>query len=135
MAEGLEFTFKIEDHTKEVLEAMKEQLEVGLAAVGEKMEDNAKGGCPVRTGRLRDSIVYVTKDSHGTPGPKAEGDDGKPKGKAEEYEVQIGTNVKYAPRQEFGDNISHKTGGAHFLRNAAANHADKYKSILETALS
>ncbi|HCJ37811.1 MAG TPA: hypothetical protein DHV37_05735 [Erysipelotrichaceae bacterium] len=134
MPSEFKLDIKIEDHTEEVLEAMKDQLELGLKAVGESMEGHAKDGCPVRTGRLRDSIVYVTEKSHGSPGPKAQGKDGIPHGNAEKNEVQVGTNVEYAPSQEYGDNIRHRVGGAHFLRNAAANHHAEYKSILEAAL-
>ena len=43
----------------------------------------------------------------------------------EENDVYIGTNVEYAPVQE---NIHH------FLKNAAANHGDEYKKIMETSL-
>lgn len=131
---GLSMSIKIEDHTDEVLEEMRKQLELGLASVGESMEGHAKDGCPVDTGRLRDSIVYVTETSQGSPGPKAQDDDGIPHGTPDECEVQVGTNVVYAPYQEYGDSFSHTTGGAHFLRNAAANHTAEYKSILEAAL-
>ena len=45
--------------------------------------------------------------------------------KIEDNAVYIGTNVEYAPVQE---NIHH------FLKNAAANHGDEYKKIMETSL-
>lgn len=129
-------SMKIEviDHTDEALEYLREQVQLGLGAIGEAMEGHAKEGCPIDTGRLRDSITYVTKTAQGSAGPKAQEGDASPRGTPEELEVQVGTNVKYAKYQEFGDNMSHRTGGAHFLRNAAANHADEYKTILETAL-
>lgn len=131
---GLSMSIKIEDHTEEVLEAMKEQLKLGLDAVGEAMEGHAKEGCPEHTGRLRDSITYVTETSQGVPGHRAQSGDADKRGTPDEFEVQVGTNVKYAPYQEYGDNYSHRTGGAHFLRNAAANHTSEYKSKLEAAL-
>ena len=48
--------------------------------------------------------------------------------------MYIGTNVEYAPYVEYGDNATHKTGGAHFLRDAAAEHGEHYKQIMEAAL-
>ena len=113
---------------------MKEQLALGLDAVGEKMEDFAKKACPVDSGRLKDSITYITQTSQGEAGPKAESGDTTPRGTPDENEVQVGTNVKYAKYMEFGDKYSHKTGRAHFLRDAAANHSSTYKKILEAAL-
>lgn len=131
---GISMQISLESHTEEVLEAMKEQLRLALDAVGESMEGHAKSECPVDTGRLRDSIVYATETSQGSPGPNAQSGDSEKKGSPDEFEVQVGTNVVYAPYQEYGDNMSHRTGGAHFLRNAAANHASEYKSILEAGL-
>lgn len=125
---------KVIDNTDEAIKALKLQLAIGLAAVGEEMEGKAKDGCPVDTGRLRDSIVYVTQHATGNSGPMAVGDDSAPRGTPDEYEVQVGTNVVYAPYQEFGDNMSHKTGGAHFLRNAASSNQARYKALLEAAL-
>ena len=102
------------DNSQAVLNALKNQIEQGLIAVGETAEGYAKEGAPVDTGRLRNDITYKVN--------------------AEEYEVQVGTNVEYAPYQEYGDNYSHKTGGAHFLRNSLSNHVNEYKAILEAAL-
>ena len=45
----------------------------------------------------------------------------------------IGTNVKYAKKQETG-NYKHTSGAAHFMRDAVATHADEYKRIVETQL-
>ena len=48
--------------------------------------------------------------------------------------VYIGSNVKYAKKQEEGD-YKHTSGASHFLRDAAATHGDEYKRILEIQLS
>lgn len=103
----------ITDKSREVLEAMKEQVILGLAAVGQEAEGYAKEGCPVDTGRLRNSINNAVDE--------------------EALEVYVGTNVEYAPDVEYEER-PHKVGGAHFLRNSISDHTDAYKAILEAAL-
>ena len=104
---------KIEnDHTEECLAAMSEQVKLALDSIGLTAVGYAMDNCPVDTGRLRNSISYDVIDR----------------------DVYIGTNVEYAPYVEFRDNASHKTGKAHFLRDAAANHGQHYSAILEAAL-
>lgn len=105
---------KIDDHSAEVLAAMTQQVAVALESIGQEAEGYAKDNCPVDTGRLRNSIAHKVVDS--------------------EKAVYIGTNVEYAPYVEYGDKATHKTGGAHFLRDAAATHGEHYKAILEAAL-
>lgn len=104
---------KIDDHSAEVLAAMKSQVLLGLEAIGQEAEGYAKEDCPVDTGRLRNSIAHAVVDS--------------------EKAVYIGTNVEYAPYVEYRD-ARHTTGKAHFLRDAAADHGDHYKAIMEAAL-
>lgn len=104
---------EITDKSREVLEAMKEQVILGLAAVGQEAEGYAKEGCPVDTGRLRNSINNAVDD--------------------EAFEVYVGTNVEYAPDVEYEDK-PHKVGGAHFLRNSISDHTDHYKAIMEAIL-
>lgn len=101
------------DYSDKVIAEMKERLVVALEAVGEECEGYAKADCPVDTGRLRDSIAHKVKK--------------------DEYSVYIGTNVEYATVQEFGD-FNHKVGKKHYLKDAAANHADHYKAVLKAAL-
>lgn len=103
---------KITDNSEIVKEAMLRQLALGLKAVGMQAESHAKAGCPVDTGRLRNSITHV-EDSN---------------------KVIIGTNVEYAAKQEYGD-FSHSVGGAHYLRNAAADHTSEYMQLIKDALS
>lgn len=101
----------LDSHTSEVLAAMREQVAIALESIGQEAEGYAKDDCPVDTGRLRNSISHAV-----------EGDD-----------VYIGTNVEYAPYVEYGD-YRHTTGKRHFLRDAAVNHGDHYKAIMEAAL-
>lgn len=106
-------TVDLKDNAQEVLAAMREQVLLGLEAIGQEAEGYAKDECPVDTGRLRNSIAHAV-----------DGDENK---------VYIGTNVEYAPYVEYGE-YKHTTGKNHFLRDAAANHGDHYKAILEAAL-
>ena len=104
---------ELTDHSAEVLEAMKDQVILALKSIGQEAEGYAKDECPVDTGRLRNSIANKVVE--------------------EEKAVYIGSNVEYAPYVEFKD-ATHKTGKAHFLRDAITNHTDHYKAILEAAL-
>jgi hypothetical protein len=103
----------MKDHSPEILKAMKDQIILGLKSIGQECEGYAKEDCPVDTGRLRNSISHKVASG--------------------EQAVYIGTNVEYAPYVEYGD-YAHTTGKNHFLRDAAANHGDHYKEIMEAAL-
>ena len=91
----------------------------------------------VDTGRLRNSITYAVKGGQGeanqSPGTEADPDEYRKLAEPEEKTVYIGTNVKYAPPVELRD-VNHKSGKAHFLRDAVANHGKKYEEIAKTAL-
>lgn len=78
-----------------------------LEVIGLEAEGYAKDGCPVDTGRLRNSITHATEDNS----------------------VYIGTNVEYAEWNEF-----HNKRKPHFLRNAATQHTPKYKAIVKAGL-
>lgn len=103
---------KFTSHRKEVEAAVHQALITGLNACGMVAETYAKKESPVDTGRLRNSIAHTVDK--------------------EEPAAYIGTNVEYAPYQEFG--TSRGVKAKHFLRNAAQNHTPEYKSILEDAL-
>lgn len=126
---------KFTDNSGKVLDEMARKKILALAQIGMIAEKYAKENCPVDTGRLRNSITYATKTDQGTPnqsgGAKADSEDYKKKSTPDENSVYIGTNVVYAPKQEYGDSFHHTTGGAHFLKNAATSHGDEYKSEVE----
>lgn len=105
---------KIADHSPQVLAAMKDQVARALESIGQEAEGYAKDECPTDTGRLRNSIAHQVDSG--------------------EQAVYIGTNVEYAPYVEYGEKARHPVGKAHFIRDAAANHGDHYKSILEATL-
>lgn len=108
-------TIKIGDYSDDIIKSMQRQLQNGLLACGTIAEGYAKEECPVDTGRLRNSITNSVQTSEN------------------EAAVYIGTNVEYAPQVEFMD-ISHKTGNAHFLKNAVTNHTEEYEKTIEAAL-
>lgn len=107
MATGVTFT----DNSAAVLDEMKVKMAAALEAIGGQAEMYAKTDCPVDTGRLRSSISHAVSDDT----------------------AYIGTNVEYAPDIEYRD-MNHKTGKAHFLRDAAATHGEEYKKITQDIL-
>ena len=128
---------RISDHSSQVLAEFAKNLTAGLKAIGFTAEKHAKEECPVDTGRLRNSITFAITDyqspANTSPGAKADPDEYKEKASPEKSTVYIGTNVEYAPAVEYRD-IQHKTGKAHFIKNAAANHGDEYKAVMKAAL-
>ena len=125
------------DNSAEVLQAMREQVMLGLEAIGQEAEGYAKDECPVDTGRLRNSISNKVVD--------------------DENAVYIGTNVHYGIYVEYGtgkyaDNgmgrktpwsyqddkgewhYTHGMKPRHFLKKAVSDHDGHYKSIMEAAL-
>lgn len=109
--------FHVEDHSKEVLQAMKAAKERALEAIGLQAEAYAKKKCPVGTpestgipgyigGTLRNSISHTTdKDS-----------------------AYIGTNVEYAPYVEMGTVFMDPRP---YLKPAATEHSSEYKAIVK----
>lgn len=127
-------TVDFNDNSGEVLAALKNAVDRGLCACGERAVGYAQDNCPVDTGRLRGSITY-----------EVDGDD-----------CYIGTNVEYAPYIEFGTGVYAEEGGRQtpwifqdangnwyqmdgtkpqpFLRPAASNHSSEYVDILKDSL-
>ena len=101
---------KVIDNSDKVIEAFWDQFTKGLSTVGNVAEGYAKEKCPVDTGRLRNSISNAVYDN----------------------DAYIGTNVEYAPYQEYG--TSRGVSGKHFLRDAASDHSSEYRGIMESAL-
>lgn len=114
---------KIEDNSEEVLEALHDKVVDWLEAIGEDAADTAARRAPVGTpestgipgyigGTLKNSISSAVVEN--------------------ENAVYIGTNVEYAPYQEFGTSRGIK--GKHFLQFGATAHQAEYKSLLEEKL-
>lgn len=104
---GINFTIK--DNSDLFLNALPEQVERAMEAVGLQAERHAKEECPVDTGRLRNSI------SHSVSGNSA----------------YIGTNVEYAPYVEMGTS---RMSAQPYLKPAATEHGEEYKQIVKTYL-
>jgi hypothetical protein len=102
---------KLEDYSDLTIEQFESAVLRGLEACGMVAETYAKQECPVDTGRLRNSIAHTVDES--------------------EKAAYIGTNVEYGPYIEYGH---HSYGGHHMLKNAASNHTDEYKRIIEDSL-
>lgn len=125
------------DNSDRILREFDRKIALACEMIGSEAERNAKEDCPVDTGRLRNSITYAVKGGQGLanqePGEQADPEEYRKLTEPEEKTVYIGTNVKYAPPVELRD-VNHKSGKAHFLRDAVANHGKKYEEIAKTAL-
>lgn len=98
--------FNLEDHSDEIMRALRKQEYAALEAIGLQAERHAKEKCPVVTGRLRNSISHTAQDRT----------------------AYIGTNVEYAPYVELGTS---KRKPKPFLKPAAQNYSEEYKAILK----
>lgn len=96
------------DNSDVIKNALPEQIEIALEAVGLQAEGYAKLKCPVDTGRLRNSITHATVKR--------------------EKAVYIGTNVEYAPYVEMG---TVKQKAQPYLAPAVTEHVPEYKAIAE----
>lgn len=123
------------DNTEEILGMIKKAITRALVKIGMKAEGYAKEYVPTDTGNLKNSITFQVRDS--------------------EKAVYIGTNCEYAPYVELGTGKYysggrptawsyqdakgnwHRTTGQRpqpYLKPAAANHGDEYRSILENEM-
>ena len=124
------FNFELKSNRKEVLRGSEEAVERGLAAIGMRAvtythRPKERGGTPVDTGRLRNSIAWATASQGGG------GTDAPLGGGADDRTVIIGTNVEYGEIVEEGTS---KRKPAHMLRNALTDGSDEYARIMEAAL-
>ena len=149
MAKNIEYR----DNTEEVLSALESAIRRGNESIGLAAEGHAKkkltkevytGDKPYKlTGRLRNSITYALagEETH-VKSYTANKKKGEKERKTYTYEgtaegkkgsgVYIGTNVEYAPGIELGTH--RKAGAVHFLQDAAANHSDEYKKLMEDSM-
>lgn len=115
---------KFTNYTNEVLKKANKIFDDAMEVVAMQGESNAIAEVTklvydtppspryVRTGALRNSLSHKYVKAEKT--------------------AYIGTNLEYAPYVEYGSrNMTERP----FLRNAAQNYSDEYKSILEDALA
>lgn len=84
----------------------------------------------VDTGRLRGSLTFITEDKQGgsiSRVPQNTSDDFVT-GSGEKNAVIVGTNVKYATKQE----MENKKGA--FLRPSVTDYREDYKNIVKNAM-
>ena len=142
----MSYTYK--DNSAEVLSALERAKKRGLTAIGMAAEGHAKkkltkevytGDKPYKlTGRLRNSITFAISGEpaniqsysgdHGEAGGSYSGSAPDDKDMA----VYVGTGVEYAAGIETGSH--RKAGGVHFLQDAAANHSDEYRRLMEDSM-
>ena len=106
-------SYSYKDNTDEVLSALEKAKKRGLEAIGLTAEGYAKKnlypGHGFDTGNLRN------RTSHAVEGDAA----------------YIGTNVEYAPYVELG---ARGRKGIHYLQQAASEHTDEYKRLMEDSM-
>ena len=95
--------------TDDVIRELRLAIHRALVKIGLVVVGYAKRLCPVRTGRLRNSITFFTDDDT----------------------VITGTNVEYAQCVEEGTS---EQKAQPYLRPAVENHLDKYQAIVEDEL-
>lgn len=133
---------KFTSHKNDALREKDEALARAMEMIGLQMEGYAKDELDskvysqpergyVRTGRLRNSITYATKDSHSSGSEPAEPDDYDTRAQPSEKEVVVGTNVEYATYIEFGTS---KMGARPYLKPALMDHLDEYKEMISQEL-
>lgn len=147
MASSKNIHVEIHDNTEHFKEQLEQKMPSILKVIGQTAEGYAKEDCPVDTGLLRNSLTFalagespqLTAYSANSPDESGTIQSGSYDGSmpADErktlHSVYMGSNVKYAPANEFRD-ITHKVGKAHFIRDAIQDHKSEYKEIIEAAI-
>lgn len=125
-----------EDKTDTLIDEIKTAIQYAMIRIGMAAQKYATNSAPRDTGHLAQSICYVTKEQEGTTFAK----DSTPERKIpervaaqEEKCVYIGTNVYYAPYQEYGTRSASGGGIAakHFIKNSVQDHKEEYRKILD----
>ena len=132
MSKTVRFVMNLKD---EVIKASDEAVNRGLEAIGMEavtmaFRSTEKGGTPVKTGNLRNSITWAVADKHGG-GKQGQGGLSEPLGTPDDKTLVIGSNVEYARVIEEGGYGRH---AYHMLRNALNDGKDRYEKIMKAAL-
>jgi HK97 gp10 family phage protein len=121
---------------KEVLEQVHSNTEKILIKGGYMIQEDAQNLCPVDTGRLKASISTNWSNSGMGTAPvssPAESGDGvsRPESNNNEFVVDVGTNVEYASRVEFGSGGRDKYRGQPYLRPAYEKNISKIQALFD----
>ena len=134
---------KVEDNSKEFLEAFEKQVPVileewGLAGerfakeeITKVVYDTPQSPTYKRTGRLRGSLTYKTQKNASKPQAPATGKDAV-NGSVDNKSVIIGSNVEYAAYVEMG---SSRMRPRPYLKPAIEGHKKEFEEILENNLT
>lgn len=138
---------KVEDNRiPEIKEQLSLALEKAFTEIGLMCSGYAAANAPTDTGLLKNSITYavdghsVAKGSYEADTPK----DGRASsgsyaggkvGNNLNMGVTVGTNVEYAPYQEYGTSkMNAANDGRGFLRPAYEEHLNEYEQVLKNEL-
>lgn len=142
MADGLDFSIKIEDLTPDVQKAEENAVQRALYAIGVKAVEGATDAITGRysipsavdTGRLRASISFITPSQSGDSGmaiPPNGSPSDRLSGKGEKDCVIVGSNVEYA---EFVHNGTTNMSARPFLREGIDKTKDVMRDQVERIL-
>lgn len=128
---------KFTDNSDEVLRDLEIAIKRGAVAIGMRAETHVKEKTPVDTGRLRNSMTYALS-GEGAHITSYSGDHGEPGGTytgtlpaEKNIAVYVGTNVKYAAANEFGEN-NHRA--VHMIQRGVTEHKDEYQQLLKDSM-
>lgn len=111
---AIEITLDIDDHSAEVLKALKNAVHRGLKSIGTNAVSHAREYVThehrIDTGNMRRSITH-NENSVGSV-----------------LYTMVGTDVYYAVYQELGTSTGIKP--AYFLTRAARDHTDEYRDLM-----
>ena len=145
---GSKIKVEVKSHVDEFMDNLVAKMPTILKAVGHTAESYAKQDCPIDTGLLHNSITFAISgeapqiSSYSADKPDKTGvvrtgsyeGNTEPEEQEKCYSLVMGSNVVYAPAQEYNDEYHHTVGKAHFLRDAMQNHREDYKDIIEAAV-
>ena len=132
-------SYSYKDNTKEVLSTFDKAVERGLEAIGLTAEGHAKKdpNMPVDTGLARNSIAHAVSGKEASV-KEYKADKGDEKGSYsgtapndKDKAVYIGSNVEYFPYIEL---VRPTITARHVLKNAATQHTDEYKKLMEESM-
>lgn len=130
-----EVDIKVTEHFDEAQEKMSLAIRQCLEELGQSAVEFTQRLTPVVTGRLRNSMTYVTKYTIGENtyhDKDGRAFDGSLSVKADSGEVYFGTNVEYAMYVENGRKGKN---GRHMIKQAAEGHRAYYKATIEKYLA
>lgn len=125
---------EIERNIEKYVKVAAQNAEQGLEEAAQRTVGIVKTNAPVDSGRLRNSISYITKTDKGGlndgGGEKASNDESIYRNKPKKNQAIVGTNVVYGERVEFFA----KTGSKGFFERAIKQARPIVKEVLKVAM-